>query len=750
MIVLVDVYRWIEISLAKILLFCEIHKTFVIFFVISPIFFYLCRRKPKQNDIMLKIYHFLTGSFVGITVMIATLMFTAACSHRQQNESKQTAAGNLIDEAFAARNYERVLTLCDSLEQRGDISLIKAALRRGWAYRYLGKPKAQEKELRRALAEKPKNTNDSLQYFDAATQLSTYCSIAGDNNEALEVALPTLEGLREMDREHPSEKVASLLIDLTKLVGKIQMSLGMKEEADKMFEESYSYAQRMPLETPAAYRNRFLIINGYIAGYFNAGDMASAEKWLMRQDSVTAMIRERGGLQPADSEMVMATSYINHANVAAGLNRPEEFNRAVAAYKTTKYAQSNLGKVNLASVLLETKQYAEAADEYGVLDQFFADTGKDLSLDNLGWYGEKFRANYKADRRDTALAVAYLIIENLDSAIAKQKKSDAAELATIYQTQQKDAEIAQQQISLSRQRLIGTLVVLVLLTTFFIIYTWYRRRAENRLAAAHESLEKAHTELKTAYDQLEETTAAKERIESELRIAREIQMSMVPQEFPQYEGLDMYAVMNAAKEVGGDLYGYVLQGNMLHFCLGDVSGKGVPASLFMSQSARLFRTLAAEGLSPADIAFRMNKGLAENNKRMMFVTMFIGQLHLDTGRLDFCNCGHNPPVLDGQFLEMKYENHPLGFWEDDPFDGETIDDIRGRQLLIYTDGLNEAENGQQEQFGDDRLLELMADMQNLSSREVIDRLKEAVEQHRAGVEPNDDLTLMCVRLEKIK
>ena len=206
--------------------------------------------------------------------------------------------------------------------------------------------------------------------------------------------------------------------------------------------------------------------------------------------------------------------------------------------------------------------------------------------------------------------------------------------------------------------------------------------------------------------------------------------------------------MNAAKEVGGDLYGYLLQGNMLHFCLGDVSGKGVPASLFMSQSARLFRTLAAEGLSPVDIAVRMNKGLAENNKSMMFVTMFIGRLHLDTGRLDFCNCGHNPPVLDGRFLEMKYVNCPLGLWEGAPFDGEHIDDIRGKQLLIYTDGLNEAENGQMEEFGNDHLLELMADTKSLTSREVIDKLKAAVEEHRAGAEPNDDLTLMCIKYSK--
>jgi len=516
-----------------------------------------------------------------------------------------------------------------------------------------------------------------------------------------------------------------------------------------MFEESYSYAKKMSLETPVAYERRFRILQSYIISYVNAGEYATAEKWLNRQDSVVALIKEGRGLAPADSESLMDRSYLSHVYVAAGLDRSEEFNRAVAAFRTTKYAQSNLGKVNLASALFSAKHYAKAADVFAELDQHFAEYDLELSLEHLSsWYGEKFRANYKAGRRDTALAVANLIIENLDSAIAKQKKSDAAELATIYQTQQKDAEIAQQQISLSRQRLIGTLVALVLLTTFFIIYTLYRRRAQKRLATAHQQLETAHTELQTAYDQLEETTAAKERIESELRIARDIQMSMVPQEFPQYEGLDMYAEMNAAKEVGGDLYGYVMQGDRLYFCVGDVSGKGIPASLFMAQSARLFRTLATEGMMPADIAMRMNNELAEDNERGMFVTMFMGLLHLDTGRLDYCNCGHNPPVLDGRFLEMKYENCPLGLWEGAPFDGETTDDIRGRQLLIYTDGLNEAENGQMEQFGDDHLLELMAETKSLTSREVIDKLKAAVEEHRASAEPNDDLTLMCITLKQ--
>ena len=245
---------------------------------------------------------------------------------------------------------------------------------------------------------------------------------------------------------------------------------------------------------------------------------------------------------------------------------------------------------------------------------------------------------------------------------------------------------------------------------------------------------------------LQEVSEKKSRIESELRIARDIQMSMVPSLFPEYEGLDMFAAMTPAKEVGGDLYGYVLQGDILYFCVGDVSGKGVPASLFMAQSARLFRTLASENMMPADIAVRMNNALAENNETGMFVTMFIGQLNLKTGHLDYCNCGHNAPVLDGEFLKMQYENQPLGLWEDDPFYGESIDDIRNKQLLVYSDGLNEAENPQQEFLGNVRLLELMASAKSLSSQQVIEMLLNAVEEHRAGADPNDDLTLLCLTI----
>jgi serine phosphatase RsbU (regulator of sigma subunit) len=343
---------------------------------------------------------------------------------------------------------------------------------------------------------------------------------------------------------------------------------------------------------------------------------------------------------------------------------------------------------------------------------------------------KKFEANYKAGRKDSALATAIYTFENLDSAILREKRSQATKLATIYETQQKDEEIAKQQIELTQQRVLGLIIAIVLLTVFFVIYTIFRRRAARRMA---------------------EMKAAQERIESELRIARDIQMSMVPSVFPERDGLDMFAQMTPAKEVGGDMYGYVLLGDKLYFAVGDVSGKGVPASLFMAQVTRLFRTLAAQQMKPAEICTRMNNALNEDNEQGMFVTMFLGLLDLQTGHLQFCNAGHNPPVIgggenNGDFLEME-SNAPIGLFPDIEYKGEEIDTIKGRAIFVYTDGLNEAEDTEQKQFGDDKLLEILRETKFDSARQVIETMAAQVEKHREGAEPNDDLTMLSLRVD---
>ena len=304
----------------------------------------------------------------------------------------------------------------------------------------------------------------------------------------------------------------------------------------------------------------------------------------------------------------------------------------------------------------------------------------------------------------------------------------------------------------------NTLIIAGIVLLAMIVFIVFRIMAARRLKKAHEQLQATHEELVTAYDQLEETTTAKERIESDLRIARNIQMGMVPRRFPERPDLDLYASMTPAKEVGGDLYGYLLmpadkpenEADKLYFALGDVSGKGVPASLFMAQATRLFRTLAAQGMKPAEIATRINDALSgEDNETSMFVTMFLGLVDLHTGHLDFCNAGHNPPVLIGEgradFIEMV-PNCPIGLWPGFEFEGEEIDDITGRPLFVYTDGLNEAENRQQEQFTDERLLDILAHVPFESSQQTIEMLRAEVEKHRDGAEPNDDLTMLCVKI----
>jgi len=252
------------------------------------------------------------------------------------------------------------------------------------------------------------------------------------------------------------------------------------------------------------------------------------------------------------------------------------------------------------------------------------------------------------------------------------------------------------------------------------------------------------------FKRLEVVSAEKERIGSELRIASDIQMSMVPRLFPAFpyrQDIDLHASIFPAKEVGGDLYDYFIQDDVLYFCVGDVSGKGVPASLFMAVTRNLFRIVAQQGLSPVEISTQINTILAKDNDQGMFVTMFIGKVDLLTGHLDYCNCGHNAPIIDGHFLEMQYDNQPLGLWEDDPFYGESIDNIKGKQLLLYTDGLNEAENSDKKQLGNERLLELVQGTQDMDSHQVVDKLVAAVEEHRAGVDPNDDLTLLCLKIK---
>ena len=297
-------------------------------------------------------------------------------------------------------------------------------------------------------------------------------------------------------------------------------------------------------------------------------------------------------------------------------------------------------------------------------------------------------------------------------------------------------------------------LVIILITVAFFIFYYFRRRKQVK-------------ELRNAYSQLAATTTAKEHLDNELRIARDIQMSMVPRTFPAFpdrRDIDLYATIVPAKEVGGDLYDFFLQNDCLCFCIGDVSGKGIPASLTMSVAINLFRTVAKEGLPPEVIATKLNDTMAADNESGVFVTMFIGIINLKTGRLNYCNCGHNPPVYGERrthttqtvfhLLDVE-SNVPIGLWPDYTFTGEHLDDVRGSSLFLYTDGVNEAENHMQEQFGERRMLRVLRESTQpfgertpkTRSHFLIDEMKCALDAFVDGADQSDDLTMLniCIK-----
>ena len=239
----------------------------------------------------------------------------------------------------------------------------------------------------------------------------------------------------------------------------------------------------------------------------------------------------------------------------------------------------------------------------------------------------------------------------------------------------------------------------------------------------------------------------RERMEGELHIASNIQMSMVPKVFPPFperDDLDMAAAIVPAKEVGGDLYDYYIRDNKLFFCIGDVSGKGVPASLVMAVTRTTFRSVSAHEDSPGKIVTAMNESLADMNENDMFVTFFCGVLDLENGHLHYCNAGHNPPaILTDSIRSLPVEaNLPLGVMPGMPFREQETPFRYDDALFLYTDGLTEAENMAHEQFG---LLRMEDALRNRKGAyEHLKDMEQAVSAFVGDAPQSDDLTMLFI------
>ena len=250
--------------------------------------------------------------------------------------------------------------------------------------------------------------------------------------------------------------------------------------------------------------------------------------------------------------------------------------------------------------------------------------------------------------------------------------------------------------------------------------------------------------------QLAKNEIENERLSSELQVAKRIQSEMLPGEVD--EGLSnaqmkVKGLLNPAKEVGGDLYDYFVRDEKLFFCIGDVSGKGIPSALVMAVVHSLFRSVAAHETNPARIMQVINLNSCHGNETNMFVTFFVGVLDLPTGKLRYCNAGHDTPLLiTDKATELEVEpNFPLGLFADFEYETQELMLDSGTTLLLYTDGLTEAMNFRHEQFGLSRVKEIADNLKEIAPSTLLAALETAVHEFVGVAEQSDDLTLLAVQ-----
>ena len=268
-----------------------------------------------------------------------------------------------------------------------------------------------------------------------------------------------------------------------------------------------------------------------------------------------------------------------------------------------------------------------------------------------------------------------------------------------------------------------------------------------------DSFGKMQQSLSTYIEELKTTTAQKTAIENELRIAHDIQMSMLPKTFPPYperHDIDIYGMLAPAKGVGGDLFDFHIRDEKLFFCIGDVAGKGIPAALVMAVTRSLFRNISSYATRPNDIVYALNNALTDGNDTLMFVTLFVGVLDLQTGKLHYCNGGHAAPLLVGRDVGVLPcdPNLPVGIEFNFLYSLQEADIDPDTTVFLYTDGLNEAENETHAQLGEERIMAVANSLLATGNHQpvtLVDEMKNAVHDFVNGAEQSDDLTMLAIQ-----
>lgn len=423
-------------------------------------------------------------------ICFSILFLLTACQHKNSMPISTSAVDSIINEASIKKDYEHVLLIADSLEETGDITRIEADMKRGWAYHKMRRLTKAEEYYRKVMTSRRHTPADETAYQNAAAYLADLLYIKHDYEGSLRVATPVVEELDE--KGNGTDEAMTLLLTC---VGRCQMKQGNIEEASNTFERAYLCNLRASKADPTGVRMKNAVIHtaNIAIRFLNPQSLDIAAMWLIR----TEKLLDQYTATPTAEEWFVNEYHARlHIYKAYAFQHTGHSKEALAEYEAftkSDYAHSDDGMSDACEYLIAAHRYEEAADNLRELDRMMKSWGYKLTLDNIQEYMlNKYKANWGAGRKDSANAVARQICNALDSAITWQKNSDADELATIYDTRQKERIIEQQRADLSRSHNLITGTAVILITLFFIIYVISRRRAMRRLAEKNEQLKLAN------------------------------------------------------------------------------------------------------------------------------------------------------------------------------------------------------------------------------------------------------------------
>ncbi len=450
--------------------------TVAILLMLVTLFFWLKRRKTLVT--------------VLLTMAVATPLLLTSCGRQLQKEQVMTEADSLINEAYKMHDYERLLSLTELHQSRNALSEMKYYYWRGYAFSRMRQMRLAEIEWKKATTLKVENAEDLDYYAQSANRLAGVLYQKSNYEQAIRTATTAIDLLKKQEYDKNPDYA-----NIQTFLGCCQMKLGRMEEATKNFAEAWQIYQQTQDNTVAIsdFTASIIGIVTITDAYIDTGYYQEGLYWLDRFDNMLTHYRQHPMYDDDFFDKESTRLLLYKATALEGLNRKAEAEKTYRTALTTHYAKTNDGQIEATTYLIKAKRWQEAADKFQVLESQMRRYDMKKTLDNIQQYLQpKFLANAAANRKDSALATANEICIALDSALLWERQNSAMELATIYDTQQKETEIMEKETKLSQQRYLTIVVSLALLLLVLGLFTYVRYQAAKRLRMAYHELEKAN------------------------------------------------------------------------------------------------------------------------------------------------------------------------------------------------------------------------------------------------------------------